>query len=119
MARDSQVLLTEAVRHLVQDDVSQDANLSDLGEIALRDLERSEYTFALAHFDLSSDVPLTRVGDASTRHFPASLTPSLRLEGEIVGVVADVVTEVFRGLLALQVLGRGSGRAAWQPVRLV
>ncbi len=119
MARDSQVLLTEAVRHLVQDDVSQDANLSDLGEIALRDLERSEYTFALAHFDLSSDVPLTRVGDASTRHFPASLTPSLRLEGEIVGVVADVVTEVFRGLLELQVLGRGSGREAWQPVRLV
>jgi hypothetical protein len=85
-----------------------------MGEIALRDLERPVHIFAFAHPELSSDVPLIPVEDASTRKIPVSLTPFLGRDSEIAGVVAQVVTEVLRELLALQFFGAtdGPGSAA-------
>src|SRR3954468_14561365 len=86
MARGNQVLLTEAVQHLVQDDVPHRASLVELGEMALRDLERPERIFALAHPDLPSTDPHLGMGEDRTRHFPVSLTPFLGREVEIAGV---------------------------------
>jgi predicted ATPase/class 3 adenylate cyclase len=86
MAQGSQILLTEAVEQLAQDDLPSGASLRDLGEVRLRDLERPERVFALAHPDLLNNLRLLKSETGRVRHFPTSLTPFLGRETEIAAV---------------------------------
>ena len=80
MAQGSQILLTEAVEQLTQDDLPSGASLRDLGEVRLRDLERPERVFALIHPDLLDTLRLLKSETGRIRHFPTSLTPFLGRE---------------------------------------
>jgi predicted ATPase/class 3 adenylate cyclase len=86
MAQGSQILLTEAVEQLTQDDLPSGASLRDLGEVRLRDLERPERVFALAHPDLLDTLRLLRSETGRVRHFPTSLTPFLGRNTEVAAV---------------------------------
>jgi predicted ATPase/class 3 adenylate cyclase len=96
IARGGQILLTEAVAQLAQDDLPADASLQDVGVVELRDLERDERVFALAHPDLPSEIALPMSQDQALRHFPSSLTPFLGRAGDVAAVVALLETPGVR-----------------------
>ena len=75
IARGGQILLTEAVRLLGRDDLPPQTHVRDLGEIALRDLEREEHAFALIHPALPDTAALPERGGEPRRNFPSALTP--------------------------------------------
>jgi class 3 adenylate cyclase len=95
MAQGSQILLTEAVEQLAQDDLPSGASLRDLGEVRLRDLERPERVFALAHPDLLNNLRLLKSETGRVRHFPTSLTPFLGRETEIAAVTHVVCVPMY------------------------
>ena len=111
-AHGRQILLTEAVHQLAQDDLPPGASLHDLGQVRLRDLERTERVFALAHADLPADLPPLTVGEQRTHHFPVSLTRFLAREPEIAAVVGYLRTPDVRLLTLTGPGGTGKTRLA-------
>ena len=78
-----QILLTEIVQQLAQDDLPAGTTLRYLGAIALRDLDRPEQVFALEHHDFPRHPGLLANGTARAHNFPALLTPFLERETEL------------------------------------
>jgi predicted ATPase/class 3 adenylate cyclase len=90
MARGGQILLTEAVEQLAQDGLPAGGSLQELGEMRLRDIQRAERVFVVAHPDLPQDIDLPVASDQQTRHFPPALTPFLGREEQI-SAIAELV----------------------------
>jgi predicted ATPase/class 3 adenylate cyclase len=88
MAQGGQILLTEAVEQLAQDDLPPGSALQELGEVRLRDLERPERVFALTHADLLDTAARLSGPDTHLRAFPVTLTPFLGREAEVTAIVA-------------------------------
>jgi class 3 adenylate cyclase len=109
IAHGGQILLTEAVAQLVQDDLPPGASLRDLGEVRLRDLERVERIFNLTHPDLPGDLPLLPSTDGRLRGFPTTLTPFLG-RGALVTAVSDLLRRQDVRLVTLTGPG-GTGKA--------
>ena len=86
IADGGQILLSEAVQLLGNDDLPPGARLHDLGEVPLRDLARVERVFALAHPDLPATDALPVPATSQTRAFPAALTPFFGREAEVAAV---------------------------------
>jgi predicted ATPase/class 3 adenylate cyclase len=112
VASGGQILFTEAVQHLVQDDLPMGASLRDLGEVRLRDLERSERIFVLVHPTLPDDAPRSGVGQGVPRHFPPPLTPFLGRETEIDEVTGLLHSPQVRLLTLTGPGGTGKTRLA-------
>jgi predicted ATPase/class 3 adenylate cyclase len=90
MARGGQILLTEAVEQLAQDGLPTGGSLQELGEMRLRDINRAERVFVLAHPDLPRDIALPTASAQQTQHFPPALTPFLGRE-EQVSAIAELL----------------------------
>jgi predicted ATPase/DNA-binding SARP family transcriptional activator len=81
-----QVLLSGAVRELVQDDLPRGAWLEDLGRHRLRDLQRSERIYQLRHPDLPSEfLPLPSL-DTLPNNLPQQVTRFIGRQREIAEV---------------------------------
>ena len=107
-AHDGQILLTEAVEQLVQDDLPSGASLRDLGDIRLRELERTERVFILTHPDLPGDLLTLPSLDERLRGFPTTLTPFLGRDA-LTSAVTDLLREPGVHLVTLTGPG-GTGK---------
>ena len=74
VAHGGQVVVSEAVEHLVRDLLPPDARLVDLGEHRLRDLARPMHVFQLAHPALPDEFPPLRSLDAFPGNLPIERT---------------------------------------------
>ncbi len=78
-----QVLLSQATRELVRDDLLPGAELRDLGEHRLRDLIRPEHVFQLVAPNLPADFPPLKTLDARPNNLPRQLTGFIGRETEL------------------------------------
>jgi len=102
MAYGDHVLLSRTVAGLVQDHLSEEISLLDLGEHTLRDLSRPVHLFQLCHPDLPFDFPPLK-SPATTKHnLTAQLTSFVGREHEL----ADV-THLLEETHLLTLLGPG------------
>lgn len=85
-AHGGQVLLSDATRALVADDLPDAVTLRDLGEHRLRDLEHAERIWQLVVDGLASEFPLISSLDATPNNLPHRLTTFLGREREIAEV---------------------------------
>ncbi|HEY6577440.1 MAG TPA: adenylate/guanylate cyclase domain-containing protein, partial [Mycobacterium sp.] len=75
LAHGGQTVLSGVTEGLVEDQLPDDAWLTDLGRHTLRDLPRPVRVSQLCHPDLRNDFPLLRTTDAIAAHnLPAQLT---------------------------------------------
>jgi class 3 adenylate cyclase len=74
LAHGGQVLVSGAVRELAGEDLPPGASFRDLGLHRLRDLERHEHLFELAHPELARDFPPLRGAGARRHNLPLQLT---------------------------------------------
>ena len=87
-----QILISEATVQLVQDDLSVELGLRDLGSHRLKDLQRAEQVFQVIHPDLPADFPALKSLDAHPHNLPVQLTSFVGREEEIVEVGALLST---------------------------
>ena len=78
-----QVLVSGSVRELVGEDLPVGASLRDLGHHRLRDLERPERLFQLAHADLQRDFPPLQSAGALRHNLLLQLTSFVGREREL------------------------------------
>jgi predicted ATPase/class 3 adenylate cyclase len=81
-----QVLLSRTTRDLVEQELPDGVELSDLGEHRLKDLPRPERVYQLAVGDLPTHFPPLRTLDASPNNLPTQLTSFVGREREIAEV---------------------------------
>jgi YVTN family beta-propeller protein len=67
-AHGGQVLLSDATRQLVEDDLPAGVGLRDLGEARLKDLDRPERLYQIVVEGLQSDFPPLRTAEATPKH---------------------------------------------------
>lgn len=107
-----QILLSRTAADLVADDLPDGATLVDLGEHRLRDLERSERIWLLAHRDLPSEPrPLRTLASART-NLPAQLTSFIGRQGELAEL--RQLLETARAVSLIGAGGCGKTRLAVQ-----
>jgi YVTN family beta-propeller protein len=90
-AHGGQVLLSDATRQLVEDDLPPEVTLRPLGEAKLKDLDRPERLYQVVVQGLASDFPPLRTGGAAAK--PAR--PRRRLVASVVVVLAAVAVGAF------------------------
>jgi hypothetical protein len=73
-----QILLSNATRELIEDELSDDVELLDLGENRLKDLDRPERIFQVLHPGVASSFPPLRTVDALIVRITAREIPSRR-----------------------------------------
>jgi predicted ATPase/class 3 adenylate cyclase len=83
LAHGGQVLVSGAVRELAGDHLPAGASLRDLGLHRLRDLERPEHLFQLAHPDLPRDFPPLRSAAPRRHNLPLQLTSFVGRDREL------------------------------------
>ncbi len=81
-----QVLLSQATRSLVEQDLPEGVSLRDLGEHRLKDLGRPMHLFQLVIADLPADFPTLRTLDSSPNNLPVQPTPFLGHEYEVAAI---------------------------------
>ena len=81
-----QILLSGAIRVLVENDLPEGVSLRDLGEHRLKDLQHPEGIFQLLHPDLPSDFPSLKSLDIAPNNLPIQLTRFIGREKEIAEV---------------------------------
>ncbi|MDF3043168.1 MAG: adenylate/guanylate cyclase protein, partial [Thermomicrobiales bacterium] len=84
-AAGGQILVTEATRQLVRDNLPPEmqVQLVDLGEHRLRDLREAEHVFQLTAPGLPSDFPPIKSVDRQTHNLPPQLTPFIGREAAL------------------------------------
>jgi predicted ATPase/class 3 adenylate cyclase len=78
-----QILISEATRALVEDDLPAGVALRDLGHHRLKDLSRPQHIFQVVASDLPRDHPPLRSLDARPNNLPIQLTSFIGREREI------------------------------------
>ena len=109
IAHGGQVLISEATAQLVQDDLSGEISLRELGSHRLKDLQRPEQIFQLIHPDLPADFPELKSLDAQPHNLPVQLTSFVGRDQEI---------EEVSGLLATSRLVTLAGAGGSGKTRL-
>jgi predicted ATPase/class 3 adenylate cyclase len=100
VTRGGQIFLTEATQRLAQEDLPAGAQLRELGEFRLRDLNRTEHIFALVHPDVPDDSALTASLGRQIRQVPTPITPFIGRETEVARI-AGLLQEPGIHLLTL------------------
>jgi class 3 adenylate cyclase len=85
-AHGGQIVLSQATRDLVQDDLSPEVSLRDLGEQRLRDLQRSEHVYQVVAPGLPADFPPLRALDSLPKNLPLHLSSFVGRERELAAV---------------------------------
>jgi len=121
-AHGGQVVASAATADLVQDELTADIGLHDLGEHRLRDLGRPERIVQITHPELKSDFPPLRSLDAYPGNLPVQRTAFVgraRDLAEVRAVLDDAPVVTLTGVggvgktrLALQVAADAVGRFA-------
>jgi len=78
-----QILLTEAIRHLVADDLPKDTSLRDLGIRRLKDLARPQHLFQVINPHLQFEFPPLKSLDVLPNNLPIQLTSFIGRDREI------------------------------------
>jgi predicted ATPase/class 3 adenylate cyclase len=82
-----QIVLSETTRTLVEPTLPDDVRIKDLGEHALKDLDRREHLYQLCIDGLPSDFPALRSLQARPNNLPVTLTPFIPRDEEVVEVI--------------------------------
>jgi predicted ATPase len=106
------VLLSRTVAGLVQDTLSEDISLRDLGEHTLRDLSRPMHLFQLCHPDLPVEFPPLKSPAIAKHNLIAQLTSFVGRESELADVIHQL--ELSRLLTLLGPGGTGKTRLMLQ-----
>ena len=130
-AHGGQVLLSEATRAVSVDELPEGVALRDLGEHALKDLDRPEHLYQLLAPDLAADFPPLRTGLEETAFAgreselaeaaqavvaPPRRRRRLLLLAALVGLLAATVTV---SIIALSARGESDGAVAVEPNSVV
>ncbi len=102
-----QILLSQATRELIEEDLHDRVTLRDLGEHRLKDLARPQRLFQVVVPDLPSEFPPLKTLDSLPNNIPRQLTSFIGREREIVEV-KDLLARAL--LLTLTGTG-GSGKS--------
>ncbi len=81
-AHGGQVLVSEAVAHLVRERLPEGAKLRDLGAVRLRDLSGTEHLYQVEHASLRSSFPALRSLESVPNNLPQQVTAFLGRERE-------------------------------------
>jgi predicted ATPase/class 3 adenylate cyclase len=87
-----QILLSQATRGLVADDLPRAVSLRDLGEHRLKDLARPQRLFQVVVADLSADFPPLRSLDVPANNLPVQLTSFIGRQREL-GEVRELLAK--------------------------
>jgi len=109
-----QILLTEATRNLVRDQMPADVRLLDLGEHHLRDLREAEHVFQVAAAGLPSAFPSLRSLTRAMHNLPAQLTTFIGRVREVAAVRARLLDPAVRLLTLTGPGGTGKTRLSLQ-----
>ncbi len=85
-----QVLLSQTISPLVEQDLPEDVHLRDLGEHRLKDLGRPMRLFQLVTSDLQASFPPLHTLESSLNNLPVQPTPFLGREHEV-AAIADLL----------------------------
>src|SRR5262245_39404135 len=107
-----QVLLSHTARELVEDDLSSELSLIDLGEHALKDLTRPQRIFQLHAEGLERDFPPLSTLDNRPTNLPPQATPLIGRERELAEVEAMLGRPEVRVLTLTGPGGAGKTRIA-------
>ncbi len=107
-----QVLVSGTTAGLVADDLPPGAELIDLGEHRLRDLDRPEHVFQLVAAPLRRDFPPLRSGTSHTTNLPLQVTSFVGRERELADI--ERLLSTGRMVTLVGVGGTGKTRLALQ-----
>ena len=107
-----QILVTEATRQLVRDDLPTGMQLLDLGEHQLRDLRDAEHVFQLTTPDLPRDFPPLKSMARQSHNLPLQLTPFIGREGLVAAIRSQLERPAVRLLTLTGPGGVGKTRLA-------
>ncbi len=113
-AHGGQVLLSQTTYNLVEQDLSDDVNLRDLGEHRLKDLGRPRHLYQLVISGLPADFPPLRTLDTHPNNLPVQLTPFIGREQEVATVQQLLSREEVRLLTLTGPGGAGKTRLGLQ-----
>jgi class 3 adenylate cyclase len=94
LAHGGQIVLSEATAQIVQDQLSREVTLRDMGVHELRGLVRSERVYQLCHPELPADFPPLQSGAGRPRDLPVGAQVPLP------AALAKLADDVFVGRLA-------------------
>ena len=109
-----QVLLSSSTQELVNDHLSADTHLRDLGERHLKDLARPERIFQLTAFDLPSEFPPLNTLERFPNNLPLQATPLIGREREVEAVSERLRSPETRLLTLVGPGGTGKTRVGLQ-----
>ena len=113
-AHGGQVLLSAAAVILVADQMPEGAEMRDLGEHRLKDLERPEHIFQLVFPGLVADFPPLASLDLRPNNLPVPPTPLIGREAELSEIMERLSSETVRLLTLTGPGGMGKTRISLQ-----
>ena len=111
-AHGGQVLLSEAASTLTQDQLPDGVTLVELGEHRLKDLDRTERLFQLAHPELIREFPPLRTLDYRPNNLPVPASAFVGREVELAAIEAQLATNAVRLITLIGPGGSGKTRLA-------
>jgi predicted ATPase len=102
VAHGGQVLLSQATRDLVWDQLSPDIGLLDMGEHRLKDLQRSIHIYQIVAKGVTVDFPPLRTLNAFPNNIPLELTSFIGREREI-----EEIRQIIDNTRLLTLIGPG------------
>ncbi len=107
-----QVLLSAAAAALARDQLPEKATLTELGEYPLKDLERKERIFQLAHQDLPTDFPPLRTLGRRRNNLPMQPSAFVGREAELGQILHQLADDSIRLITLTGPGGTGKTRLA-------